>query len=82
MKDDSGNYARFTEQGVLASHMTAPKVVDFISRIFGCSDAVSAYTQVEMKDATELLHLPDEGCPKVWTRSPRARRPYHWGLHR
>ena len=49
VKDDSGSYAVFTEQG---SQMTAAKVMDIISRLPGCAgqaaDAVSAYTQVKM----------------------------------
>ena len=49
VKDDSGSYAVFTEQGSSASQMTAAKVVDIISRLPGCSgqaaDAVSAKTQ-------------------------------------
>ena len=48
--------------------MTVAKVLDVISRLPGCSghasDAVSAYTQVEMKDAPELLHLSEEDCPE------------------
>ena len=55
MKDDSGSYAVFTEQGPSASHMTAAKVLDVISRRPGCagqtSDAVTAHTQVKMEDA-------------------------------
>ena len=51
VKDDSGSYAVFTEQG-----STAAKVMDIISRRPGCggqaADAVSAYTQVTMEDAT------------------------------
>ena len=54
VRDDSGNYAAFTEQGASASHITAAKVLDVISRLPGCSgqasDAASAHTQVEMKD--------------------------------
>ena len=46
VKDDSGAYAVFTEQGSSASQMTAAKVMDIISRLPGCdgqaSDAVSA----------------------------------------
>ena len=49
MKDDSGSYAVFTEQGSSASQMTAAKVMDIISRLLGCAgqaaDAVSAYTR-------------------------------------
>ena len=58
VKDDSGSYAVFTEQGSSASQMTAAKIMDIISRLPGCdgqaADAVSAYTQVKM-DAHKLL---------------------------
>ena len=54
MKDDSGSYAVFTEQGSSASQMKAAKVMDIISRLPGCAgqaaDAVSACTQVKMED--------------------------------
>ena len=47
VKDDSGSYAVFTEQGSSASQMTAAKIMDIISRLPGCdgqaADAVSAY---------------------------------------
>ena len=50
VKDDSGSYAVFTEQGSSASQMTAAKVVDVMARLPGCAgqagDAVSAYTEV------------------------------------
>ena len=53
VKDDSGSYAVFTEQGSSASQMTAAKVMEIISRLPGCdgqaADAVSAYTQVKWK---------------------------------
>ena len=56
VKDDSGSYAVFTEQGSSASQTTAAKVMDIISSLPGCSgqaaDAVSAYTQVKMEDAS------------------------------
>ena len=46
VKDDSGVSAVFTEQGSSASHMTAPKIMDIISRLLGCdgqaADAVPA----------------------------------------
>ena len=48
VRDDSGSYAVFTEQGSSASQMTAAKVMDIISRLPGCAgqaaEAVSAYT--------------------------------------
>ena len=47
VKDDSGSYAVFTEQGSSASQMTAAKIMDIISRLPGCdgqtADAVSAF---------------------------------------
>ena len=46
VKDNSGSYAVFTEQGSSASQMTAAKIMDIISRLPGCdgqaADAVSA----------------------------------------
>ena len=52
VKDNSGSYAVFTEQGSSASQITAAKVMDIISRLPGCdgqaADAVSADTQVKM----------------------------------
>ena len=55
VKEDSGSYAVFTEQGSSASQTTAAKGMDIISRLPGCAgqaaDAVSAYTQVKMEAA-------------------------------
>ena len=49
VKDDSGAFAVFTEQGSSASQMTA-KIMDVIARLPGCDgqavDAVSTYTQI------------------------------------
>ena len=69
MKDDSGAYAVFTEQGSSASQMTAAKVKDAIARLPDCdgqaADAVSAYTQVKMEDAPRLLRIPKSECPQI-----------------
>ena len=58
MKDDTGSYAVYTEQGSSASQMTAAKTMDIKSRLPGCAgqaaDAVSAYTQVKMEDAPKF----------------------------
>ena len=58
VKDDSGSYAVFTEQGSSASQMTAAKIMDIISRLPGCAgkaaDAISACTQVKMEDTPKL----------------------------
>ena len=68
MKDDSGSYAVFTEQGSSASQMTAAKIMDIIFRLPGCdgqtADAVSSYTQVKMEDAHKLLKIPTSECPE------------------
>ena len=77
VKDNSGSYAVFTEQGSSASQMTAAKIKDIISRLPGCdgqaADAVSAYTQVKMEDAHKLLKIPKSECPDVWIRLPRHK---------
>ena len=62
VKDASGSYAVFTEQGSSASQMTAAKVMDITPRLPGCAgqaaDAVSAKTHVKMEDAPKLLKIP------------------------
>ena len=82
MKDDSGTYAVFTEQGPSASQSTAAKVMDIISRLPGCAgqaaDAVSAHTQVKMEDAPKLLFIPSSECPDIWIRLPRHKWPKSW----
>ena len=82
VKDDSGSYAVFTEQGSSASQMTAAKVMDIISRLPGCAgqaaDAVSAFTQVKMEDASKLLKIPESECPDIWIRLPRHQWPKSW----
>ena len=82
VKDDSGSYAVFTEQGSSASQMTAARVMDIISRLPGCAgqaaDAVSAYTHVKMEDAPSLLKIPKSECPDIWIRLPKHKWPKSW----
>ena len=70
VKDDSGSYAVFTEQG------------NIISRLPGCAgqaaDAVSAYTPVKMEDAPSLLKIPQSECPDIWIRLPPHKWPKSW----
>ena len=77
VKDDSGSYAVFTEQGSSASQMTAAKVMDIISRLPGCAgqaaDAVSACTQVP-----KLLKIPKSECPDIRMHLPRHKWPKSW----
>ena len=82
VKDASGSYAAFAEQGSSASQMAAAKVIDIISRLPGCAgqaaDAVSAYTQVKMEDAPKLLKIPKSECPDIWIRLPKHKWPKSW----
>ena len=59
VKDNSGSYAVFTEQGSSASQMTAAKIMDIISRSPGCdgqaAHAVSTYIQVENGRCSEII---------------------------
>ena len=68
VKDDSGSYAVFTEQGSSASQMTAAKVMDIRSRLPWCAgqaaDAVSAYTQVKMEDAHKFIENSKVGMSR------------------
>ena len=82
VKDDSGSYEVFTEQGSSASQMTAAKVMDIISRLPGCAgqtaDAVSPYSQVKTEDAPKLLKIPKSECPDMWIRLPQHKWPKSW----
>ena len=82
VKDDSGAYAVFTEQGSTASQRTAAKIMERISRLPGCdgqaADAASAKTQVKTEDAPRLLKIPKSECPDIWIRLPRHKRPKSW----
>ena len=64
------------------SQMTAAKVMDIISRLPGCAgqaaDAVSAYTQVKMEDAPQILKIQKSKCPDIWIRLPRHKWPKSW----
>ena len=82
VKDNSGSYAVFTEQGSSASQMTVAKIMEIISRLPGCdgqaADAVFACTQVKMEDAHKLLKIPKSECPDIWIRLPRHKWPKSW----
>ena len=69
-------------KGSSASQMTVAKVMDIISRLPGCAgqaaNAISAYTQVKMKDAPKLLKIPNSECPDIRIRQPRHKWPESW----
>ena len=58
VKDDSGAYAVFTEQGSSASQMTVAKLMDVIARRPHCdgqaADAASAHTQIKIEDTHQI----------------------------
>ena len=68
VKDDSGSYAVFTEQGSSASQMTAAKIMDIISRLPGCdgqaADAVSAYTQIKNGRCSQIIENSQIGVSR------------------
>ena len=69
VKDDSGSYAVFTEQGSSVSQMTATKIVDLIAKLPDCegpaSDAMSAFSHVQMEDTPKLLKIAKSECPDI-----------------
>ena len=62
VKDDSGSYAVFPEQGSSASQMTAAKIMDIISRLLGC-DGQSSRRSIGI--------YPSENgrCPQIFENS-------------
>ena len=68
VKDDSGSYAAFIEQGSSASQVTAAKVMDIISSLPGCdgqtADAVSASNPGKMEADPKLLKISKIGVSR------------------
>ena len=68
VKDDSGSYAVFTEQGSSESQMTEAKVMDIIYSLPGCAgqaaDAVSAYTQVKNGRCSQIIENSQIGMSR------------------
>ena len=81
VKDAEGYYAVFSEQGTSSSHMAATKFLDALARCPGCdgedSDAIGAYTQVELDT---IVHLIGKGNEFIHTlvSLPRNRWPKDW----
>ena len=79
VKDETGHFAVFSEQGTSASQMSAAKFLDATARCPGCkgedSDAVGAYAQVILKDIAKV-----KGVEHIttWITLPRNRRPAWW----
>ena len=84
VKDNSGSYAVFTEQGSSASQMTAAKVMDVISRLPGCAgqaaDAISPYNPCQKwKMHHHCWKFPNRNVQTfICTRLPRHEWPESW----
>ena len=81
VKDENGQFAVFTEQGASASHMSAAKFMDALSRLPGNSgedsDAVGAYTQVSFAEAAKLWGNPNV-VTETWISLPPHKRTNFW----
>ena len=84
VKDETGYYAVFSEQGTSASQLAAAKVVDAIARCPGCSgadsDARGAYTQVSLLKAHLSMGGAKENFVETWISFENMpwRRPKSW----
>ena len=81
LKDETGHFAVFTEQGTSASQLAAAKYIDAIARMPGCaggdSDAVGAYTQVALDEVADL-GLDPKSIVDTWISLPYDQRPASW----
>ena len=72
VKDETGCFAVFSEQGTSASHTAAAKFLDAIARMPGFAgqdtDAVSAYPQAELKGPVTWISLPKHRQPANWAK--------------
>ena len=81
VKDDSGSYAVFTEQGSSASQMTAASHGYHLqtARVRRSSSGCSiCFFPRKMEDAPKLLKIPKSECPDIWIRLPRHKWPKSW----
>ena len=82
VKDDSGSYAVFTEQGSSASQNDGSKSHGYhiqIARVHRTSSwrSICLYL-VQMEDAPKLLKNPKSECPDIWIRLTRHKWPKSW----
>ena len=70
VKDDSGSYAVFTEQG--SSYQDYQDVQDKQQMQY------PRIPRVKMEDAPSFLQIPISECPNIWIRPPRHKWPESW----
>ena len=83
VKDNSGSYAVYTEQGSSASQMTTAKVMDVISRLSRCvgqaANAVSAYTQVKNGRCSQIIENSKIGVSRHLDSSNKTQKSLNHG---
>ena len=74
VRNETGFYAMFSEQGTSASHLAASKFLDAIARRSGNdgedSGGVGAYTQIVISDVDETV--------ETWTSLLLHKKPMSW----
>ena len=83
VKDNSGSYAVFIEQGSSASQMTAAKFMDIISRLPGLRwtssrRSIGLYPGENGRCSQIIKKNPKSECPDIWIRPPRHKWPKSW----
>ena len=76
VKDDSGSYAVFTEQG-----SSAAKIMDIISRFAGLR-WTSSRRSIGLYPSKNgrCSQIPKSECPDIWIRLPRHKWPKSWSV--
>ena len=79
VKDDSGSYAVFTEQGSSASQMTAAKVMDIFSRLPGCAGQAAPGQNERCTDVVENSKVRMSGYLDTSTKTQMAQIMVQYG---
>ena len=82
VKDNSGSFAVFTEQGSSASQMTAAKIMDIISRLLRCdgqaADAVSALYPSKNGRCSQIIENSEIGVSRHFGFVYHDKWPKSW----
>ena len=83
VKNNSGSYAVFTEQGSSASQMTAANIMDIISRYAwlrwtNSRRSVGLHPSENGRCSQIIENSKKSECPDIWIRLPRHKWPKPW----
>ena len=83
VKDHTGKFAVFIDQSTTASQMMGIKFLDVVARMPGCdgedSDAVAAYTQVNLNEIDQLFGPEARNIQaETWLKTPKHQQPSWW----